>query len=166
NFESLSIANSSNDVEEIKPIMDESANNTRKSCRKRKASDMSPLPNKKEPSMEMLETSAEVVPSSSEVHKQQTDFGHIDLALKTVYAEIARKELEKKTLEVETMRINLEIKKLELEGKRHDVEKKRLELQKMQRSVVRDSLTIRSSESRETLQDTLPTDQFDPEIEH
>lgn len=115
--------------------------------------------------MEMLESNDEVVSPSSEIRKQQMDFSPIDLALKTVYVEIARKELEKKTLEVEVMRVSLEIKKLELEGKRHDVEKKRLELRKLQRIVLKDSLTTNSSESSGTPRSTPLTDQFDPEIE-
>ncbi|KAL4002863.1 hypothetical protein ACH3XW_5215 [Acanthocheilonema viteae] len=170
NFEPLGLVNNSYDVEEAKLMTNnasvlcfESTNNIRNSCRKRKTSNMSSVSNEKEQPVEMLENSDEVVPPPSEMHKQQMDFGSIDLALKTVYMEIARKELEKKTLEVEAMKVNLKIKKLELEGKRHDVEKKRLELRKLQESIIRDSLS--SGESSETPHDTSITDQFDLEIE-
>lgn len=122
---------------------------------------MSPLSNEKE-QPEMLENNDKVVPPSSEMLKQQqVDFDSIDLVLKTIYMEIARKELEKKTLEVEAMKVNLEIKKLELEGKRHDIEKKCLELRKLQRSVIRDSLGTNSSESSGTPRDT-PITEHDP----
>ncbi|EFO26961.1 hypothetical protein LOAG_01518 [Loa loa] len=171
NFEPLGLVNS-NYVEETKSgtnntsvLCFKSTSNTRNSCRKRKANDMSPLPNEREQAVEMLESNDEVVSPLSEVRKQRMDFGPIDLALKSVYIEIARKELEKKTLEVEAMRVNLEIKRLELEGKRHDVEKKRLELRKLQRNVIRDSLTITSREGSGTARGTSLTDQFDPEIE-
>ncbi|CAG9533248.1 unnamed protein product [Cercopithifilaria johnstoni] len=126
---------------------------------------MSTFSNEKEQPVEILESNDEVVSPPSEVHKHQIDFGSIDLALKTVYMEFARKELEKKTLEVEAMKINLKIKKLELEGKRHDVEKKRLELRKLQESVMKNSPRTSSSESSGTSRDTSITDQFDLEIE-
>ncbi|VDN90138.1 unnamed protein product [Brugia pahangi] len=171
NFEPLELVNSSYDVEEAKPRINntslfclELANNMRNSCRKRKICDMSSFPNEKEQPLEILESSDEVVPPSSEMRKQQMDFGPIDLALKTVYIEIARKELEKKTLEVEAMKVNLEIRRLELEEKKHDVEKKRLELQKLQKDIIRDPLTS-SRESSGTPGGTPVTDQFDPEIE-
>ncbi|MCP9259279.1 hypothetical protein DINM_002236 [Dirofilaria immitis] len=131
NFEPLRLVNSNYDVEEIKSMTNdasilcfESTDNIRNICHKRKTSDTNSLPNEKESSVKMLETNIEVVPLSSEIHRQQMDFGSIDLALKAVYVEIAKKELEKKTLEVETIKVNLEIKRLELEGKRHDVEKR------------------------------------------
>ncbi|KAM3723773.1 Xanthine phosphoribosyltransferase [Dirofilaria immitis] len=172
NFEPLRLVNSNYDVEEIKSMTNdasilcfESTDNIRNICHKRKTSDTNSLPNEKESSVKMLETNIEVVPLSSEMHRQQMDFGSIDLALKAVYVEIAKKELEKKTLEVETIKVNLEIKRLELEGKRHDVEKKRFELRKMQKNVVEDSLTISSSESNGTPQDTSLIDKFDLEAE-
>lgn len=115
--------------------------------------------------VEMLESNDEVISPPSEICKQQMDYGSIDLALKTVYMEIARKELEKKTLEVEAMKVNLKIKNLELEGKRHDVEKKRLSLRKLQENVIKDSLRTSSSESSGTPIDIPITNQFGPEIE-
>uniref|UniRef100_A0A915PBP5 Uncharacterized protein n=1 Tax=Setaria digitata TaxID=48799 RepID=A0A915PBP5_9BILA len=167
NFEPLRLISSSYDVEESKPMTNnasllcfETANNIRGSCRKRKASDISPIRNEKEQSVELLESSDEVVPPTSEVRRQQLGLGRIDLALKTLYMEIARKELEKKTLEVEAMRVNLEIKRLELAGKRHDVEKKRLELEKLQKSAIRNSPTTSSSETSGTPRGTPLTDQF------
>uniref|UniRef100_A0A158Q769 Myb_DNA-bind_5 domain-containing protein n=1 Tax=Elaeophora elaphi TaxID=1147741 RepID=A0A158Q769_9BILA len=171
NFEPLRLVSNSCDTGEAKSVANnasvlnfESTKNTRNSCRKRKASSMSsPSSNEKEQPVEMLESNCEVVSPQPEMDKERMDFDPVDLALKTVYVEIARKELEKKTLEVEAMRVNLEIKKVELEGKRHDVEKKRLELRKLRGSVLKRSLRRDSRESSGTSRGI--TDQFDPETE-